>query len=181
MSSFPTLHTARCTLRQIVPADQRDVFKGLSDPEVVRYYGVRFDTYEAAAEQMAWYADMWENGTGIWWAICDRESGAMMGAIGINSIHPMHHKAEIGFWLMTAYQRKGIIMEVLPEAMAYAFGHLRLHRLEAFVETENSASEKVLLRLGFLHEGTQRECEWKNGRWISLGVWGLLTDEALRK
>lgn len=181
MSPFPILGTDRCYLRQIVAADQRDVFRGLSHPEVVRYYGVQFDTYDATAEQMAWYAALLENGSGIWWAVCDRGMGRMMGAIGLHDIHPLHRKAEIGFWLMPEWQGRGIIQEVLPVVTGYAFGPLQLHRLEATVETENTASGKVLSRCGFTHEGTMQECEWKDGRWVSLEVWGLLAKVAQAK
>ena len=43
------LRSERIVLRTISPGDQEHVFRGLSHPDVVRYYGVRFDS--AAYEQ----------------------------------------------------------------------------------------------------------------------------------
>jgi ribosomal-protein-alanine N-acetyltransferase len=57
---------------------------------------------------------------------------------------------------------------------SYGFDKLRLHRIEGIVETENSNCKKALARLGFLHEGTMKECEIKSGRFISLEIYAKL-------
>lgn len=43
---FPTFKTDRLLLRKIVNSDIGHIFKGLSDPDVIRYYGVSFMTLE---------------------------------------------------------------------------------------------------------------------------------------
>ena len=64
--------------------------------------------------------------------------------------------------------------EALPLVVYHAFSTLALHRIVAEVETENLASANVLKRAGFVREGTLRECEVKNGRYLSLDVYALL-------
>lgn len=49
---FPSLQTKRLILRQIIPTDIQDIYKGLSNPEVIKYYGVSFDSLAGTAEQM---------------------------------------------------------------------------------------------------------------------------------
>ena len=49
---FPTLTTVRFLLQQVLPEDQQFVFEGLSHPDIIRFYGVRFDSFEAAGKQM---------------------------------------------------------------------------------------------------------------------------------
>ena len=49
-----------------------------------------------------------------------------------------------------------------------------IHRLEAFVEEGNTASTRVLEKLGFVYEGKLNECEIKDGHYISLLVYALL-------
>jgi ribosomal-protein-alanine N-acetyltransferase len=49
-----------------------------------------------------------------------------------------------------------------------------IHRLEAFVEAGNTSSMQALERMCFTHEGTMRDCEIKNGRYISLHIYSLL-------
>jgi [ribosomal protein S5]-alanine N-acetyltransferase len=169
-----TLQTPRLLLRPFGSADLENVFAGLSHPEVIRHYGVSFTTLEASQEQMDWYASIEREGTGLWRAICAKEDGKFLGAIGLNSIVREHAKGEIGFWLMPEHQGHGYISEVLPILLEHGFGTMGLHRIEAEVETDNAASAKVLVKAGFVHEGTLRECEWKDSRWISLDVFAKL-------
>lgn len=169
-----TLQTQRLLLRSFGPADLENVFAGLSHPEVILHYGVSFATLEATQEQMDWYASIEREGTGLWRAICTKEDGAFLGAIGLNNIVQQHRRGEIGFWLMPEHQGKGYISEALPVIIEHGFSALGLHRITAEVETDNAASAKVLVKGGFVHEGTLRECEWKDGRVISLDVFAKL-------
>ena len=41
---FPTIKTEKLLLRQFADSDLENVFKGLSNPEVIKYYGVSFQT-----------------------------------------------------------------------------------------------------------------------------------------
>jgi hypothetical protein len=70
LAMFPELITKRLLLRKIIPSDQPAIFKGLSDPAVIKYYGVCYTSFEAAAEQMKFYDDLLKDDTGIWWAVC---------------------------------------------------------------------------------------------------------------
>ena len=83
-SQFPRIDTERLALRKIEPTDQDFIYQGLSNPQVIQYYGVSFDTYEATEEQMEWYEQLWQDQTGLWWAIQIRWDERFMGACGLN-------------------------------------------------------------------------------------------------
>jgi ribosomal-protein-alanine N-acetyltransferase len=168
------LRSERIVLRTISPGDQEHVFRGLSHPDVVRYYGVRFDSPEATQEQMAWYARLVREGTGHWWAIRSAENDSFLGAVGLNNIVAVHRRCELGFWLLPEHWNKGYVSDALPLVIAHAFSDLGLHRIMAEVEVANTASARVLERAGFVHEGTLRECEMKDGRYLSLAIYALL-------
>ena len=51
MTEFPILKTERLLLRQFVDTDLENVFKGLSHPEIIKYYGVSYQTLEATKAQ----------------------------------------------------------------------------------------------------------------------------------
>lgn len=171
--SFPELITPHYRLRQIIPQDQEFIFHGLSHPQVIKYYGVRYDTFEAAKGQMDWYEGLWRDKTGIWWLITNAQQQAL-GACGFNYYNPEHEKIELGFWLLPENQGKGIMKEVLPPIIDYIFNNWKVHRIEALVEEENISSYSLLERIGFTREGTMRECEIKDGKHISLVVYSLL-------
>jgi [ribosomal protein S5]-alanine N-acetyltransferase len=176
--TFPEFFTQRLLLRQIVETDIQKVFEGLSRPEMIQYYGVSYGSLEETRIQMNWFRQIWEEGSGIWWAICQKENpNELIGAIGFNGKHAVHKQAEIGYWLLPEYQRKGLMQEAAHPAIEYAFSGFGLHRIYALVETPNQASSKLLKRLGFSFEGCKRESEWKNEKFIDLYWYGLLAHE----
>lgn len=168
------IKTENLLLRPINESDIPSILRGLSNPEVIQYYGVSFFSLEEVKVQMDWYARIEREETGRWWAIADPADEHFYGAIGIHDIHPQHRKAEIGFWLLPAYWGKGYIIEAATRIIKLSFDDLDLHRIYAFVESENHSSKKVLLKLGFVYEGTMKECEIKDGKWIDLEIYALL-------
>jgi ribosomal-protein-alanine N-acetyltransferase len=141
---------------------------------------IHYPTREAARAQMDWFRQLIEEEKGRWWAICLPDDHVMIGAVGFNSLSREHRKAEAGYWLLPDHWGKGYAAEALQSACR--FGHLALclHRIEAVAESDHQATQHVLLRSGFQHEGTLRDAEWKDGRAISLKMYARIysTDEA---
>lgn len=177
MKTTQTLVTPRCVLREIVAEDIEAVFRGLSHPEVIRYYGISFDSLEATQEQMIWFKHLAETETGLWWAICSLDNSVFYGAGGFSSLSKEHKKAEIGFWLLPEFWGKGFMQETFPVICDYGFNQLGLNRIEGFVEPENTACKKAIEKMNFTLEGTMRECEVKNGQFISIDIYSKLKDD----
>ena len=110
----PIIKTKRLLLRKFIASDLENVYKGLSDPEIIKYYGVSYKTLEDTEAQMQFFVDLEKEGTGIWWAVCSLDNKTFYGAGGLNSLNKVHKKAEIGFWLLTEFWGQGIMKEVLP-------------------------------------------------------------------
>jgi len=168
------IKTDRFLLRKVVDSDIENIYKGLSDPEIIKYYGVNFNSLEETEEQMNFYADLEQHGTGIWFAICSLDNKTFYGAGGLNDLSKEHKKAEIGFWLLSDFWGKGIMTEAMPLICNYGFNELGLHRIEGFVESENTNCKKAMAKLDFQHEGTMKDCEIKNGEFISLDIYAKI-------
>ncbi|MFD1096162.1 GNAT family N-acetyltransferase [Salegentibacter chungangensis] len=173
MKSY-NLKTERFLLKEIEQDDITYIYQGLSHPEVIKYYGVSFHSLEDTRMQMEWYADLRKNHTGIWFGIYSLETLEFCGAGGFNNLEKQHHKAEIGFWLLPEFWKKGIMNEVMPELMTFGFEHLNLNRIEAFVESENLSCKKAIEKCNFILEGRMRECEVKNGKYIDVDTYAAL-------
>ena len=173
-SSFPALKTDNIILRKIKSTDQFAVFQGLSDEQVIKYYGVEYHSFADTKMQLDWFNQQLREKTGIWWGITTNEIGTLLGTCGLYNLQEVHRKAELGYWLMPTYWRQGIMRKALTSILEYGFQELNLHRVEAYVETENMASFNLLQRLGFRHEGTLQDCELKRGKFISLNILALL-------
>jgi ribosomal-protein-alanine N-acetyltransferase len=171
MNKFPILETERLTLCQFTAEDLENVFKGLSHPDVIKYYGVSFKTLAATKEQMDWFKNLEKTATGIWWAIWSKDKKQFYGAGGFNDLAAK--KAEVGFWLLPAFWGQGIMKEAMPLICNYAFTKLGLERIEGFVETENSNCKKGLAKLNFEYERTDLDCEIKDGKKISVDVYAM--------
>ena len=171
---FPELITERLLLQQVLPEDQPFIYEGLSHPAVIPFYGVRYDSFEATKAQMEWYKKIYEEGTGISWKIVDKQTKESLGDIAVYLYKLEHNKAEVGFWLLPQYWNKGYASEAMAAVINYWKVEKGLHRLEAFVEEGNIASSKLLEKAGFQYEGKMRDCEIKNGSYISLLIYALL-------
>ncbi|MDO6803081.1 GNAT family N-acetyltransferase [Wenyingzhuangia sp. 1_MG-2023] len=171
---FPILETDRLRLRQFSEKDIENIFKGLSHPDVIKYYGISFSTLEATKEQLEWFQNLENDQTGIWWAIEIKTTGVFCGAGGFNNLDNLHKKAEIGFWLLPDFWGRGYMKEAMSEICDFGFKKLKLHRIEGFVETENSNCKSGLKKLDFQYEGTMRDCEIKKGGYISLDLYSKL-------
>ncbi|GAA4303469.1 GNAT family N-acetyltransferase [Aestuariibaculum suncheonense] len=165
--NFPRIKTDRLFLREITDFDQENIFRGLSNPKVIQYYGISFNSLEATKEQMLWFSEK----TQMWWAICSPDNQTFYGAGGLNDIDHKEKKAEIGLWLLPDFWGKGIMKEVLPLIADYGFQQLKLNRIEGFVESENMNCKKAMSKLDFQYEKTLKDCEIKNGKPISIDVY----------
>lgn len=178
MEQFPELHTENYYLRAFRENDIDEVFRALSHPAVIKHYGISYKTKTATKEQMDWFKRIVQEDSGIWWAIESRRArGVLLGSCGVNSWSHVHNKAEMGYWLLPEYWKQGVMRECVPAIINYLFTQTRLRRIEATVEVGNERSGQLLLRNGFSHEGTLRESEFKNGKYISVEYYGLLKSE----
>ena len=173
---FPELQTSRFLLTRVRDEDQQFLFEGLSDPIAMPYNGIYYKTFEETKEQLDWYEKNYNSGTGVHWKITDKNSSEKIGVISYYYHKPEHKKAEVGFWILKQFWNQGITTEVLKVVIDYCHKEKGIHRLEAFIESENIASARVLEKNGFVLEGTMIDAEIKFGRYISLKVYGLLLD-----
>ena len=169
--------TTRFLLKEITQSDIQHIFKGLSNPEVTKYYAVHFPSLEATREQMDWYADLRKNGTGIWWGIWSKEKDVFVGAGGFNDLDKENRKAEIGLWLLPEFWGHGILAEVMPCLFHEGFYSLNLNRIEGFVDADNAKCRRALESINFSREGVLRQTEFKDGKFLDVVVYSILKEE----
>ncbi len=85
--------------------------------------------------------------------------------------------AEIGYALGAKYRGQGYATEAARALMAYGFTSLDLHRIQADTGSDNSASWRVMERLGMRREKQLQEAIFKDGEWVDALIYGILADE----
>ena len=109
------------------------------------------------AEGLAWIERQWaraDNGTGLSQAIADPVSSEALGAVVLMSRQP--GTAEIGYWLIEGARGRGLGSRAVALVARWAVIEARLARVEALVEPGNTASRRVLEKIGFQKEGHLR-------------------------
>jgi len=177
----PTLATARLILRPLSHADVPALFAIFSDRAVARYWSRPAMTHLTQARRLVSIARAgYRTGESMSLGIELADTHALVGTCTLFAFHPSSRRAEIGYALAHAQWGRGYMNEALVRLVSYAFDDLDLHRLEADIDPANAASERTLLRLGFVREGHLRE-RWIVGDTISDShVYGLLRHEWVR-
>ena len=82
--------------------------------------------------------------------------------------------ATIGYWVGEPYAGQGYMTAALKPLIAFAFGALGLHRIEAACVPDNAASHRLLLKSGFREEGRARAYLKINGSWRDHLLFGMV-------
>ena len=110
-----------------------------------------------------------ENNKGINWAITLKGNPKLIGIIGHYRIQPENHRCEIGYMILPQYNEQGIVSEAIKMILEYGFNDLQMHSIEAVIDPENKASERVLQKNGFVKEAHILENElWEGKFWDSV-------------
>ena len=172
------LTTERLVLRAYADTDRAAFHRMYSDPDVMRYgTGAPWRSIDEATAYLD--KDRRERAAGetLRLAIERRSDGATIGSCALFAFEPDSRRAEIGYSLARDAWGHGYASETAGRLLAYAFDELRLHRIEADIDPRNTASARLLERLGFRREGLLRE------RWIIAGeagdsaIYGLLATD----
>ncbi len=104
--------------------------------------------------------------------------GYLIGSMGVDDLSIGEtHRAEVGYWLASAYRGQGLITDALGVFVEYAFNYLEVTRLTAHTLDFNKASAKVLQKNNFTLEGCLRQhTKTRNGLFDVL-AWGLLKSD----
>ena len=177
----PVLETSRLRLRPYRMDDAEAMFALYSDPRVMRYWSFPAWTERAQASTYLTMAlAAMDSGEIFPWAIADRGSDRLIGALTLFSLHTAQRRAEIGYSLSPDYQGRGLATEALRQGLGFAFDELGLVRIEADIDPRNTSSWRLLERIGFVREGLLRK-RWRvNGEICDTAFYGLLEEEFIR-
>jgi ribosomal-protein-alanine N-acetyltransferase len=85
--------------------------------------------------------------------------------------------ASIGYWIDSRVAGLGLAPTAVAMVCDYCFDMLALHRIEIVIRPENTASLRVVAKLGFRHEGTRPGFLHIDGDWRDHEVFALTAPE----
>lgn len=172
---FKNLETERLLLRRVAVSDIKEIRELRGNPETMKFIPRPLVTNdEEALEHFKMIDEKIENNSGINWAITLKENPKLIGIIGHYRIQPENHRCEIGYMILPQYNGQGIVTEAIKPVLEYGFDHLNMHSIEAVIDPENEASERVLQKNGFVKEAHILENELWNGKFWDTVIYSLL-------
>ena len=93
------------------------------------------------------------------------DNGLVGGLTLANVRRGVAQAGSLGYWIGKPFARQGYMLAAVRALVPFAFGPLRLHRLEAACIPTNAASIGLLEKSRFTREGYAREYLCINGMW----------------
>lgn len=173
------IETERLILRRMRAGDLDDFLAYRNDPQVQEFDGMSGLSREEGERFIEGQTDRLIGVPGQWLQIVIelKETGSVIGDLGFRIDGDLPFTAEIGYRLGLPYQRQGYATEAARALLGYAFGVLRLHRIEAYVDCNNRDSIALLERLRFRREAHFVESYPSENGWTDEYLYALLERE----
>jgi ribosomal-protein-alanine N-acetyltransferase len=106
-----------------------------------------------------------------------KKDGTIVGVVNLNEIvRGVFESAFLGYWVGADFQGQGYMKQGLSLVLDFAFGQLGLHRLEANIMPENTASLALVQALGFQREGFSPSYLKIAGQWRDHERWAIIRE-----
>lgn len=174
------LKTPRLALRPFTDDDIAAFSCYRSDPQVARYQG--WDAPFSLEQAAQFIADM-QTATpaepGEWYQLAfeRKTDGQLIGDCAFKSLGEDPRQAEIGFTLARPHHGQGYASEGVGCLLQYLFSDLNLHRVRANCDPQNTASIRLMKKLGMRHEGRWVKSLWFKGHWADEDWFAILREE----
>lgn len=173
------VYTDRLVIRRPSPDDLHAFLAYRNAHENMRLQPIERMPHAEAQTFLARQAGLTSDADNCWlmFAIELRESGGMIGEVGMYIESGSKQTGDIGWSLNRAFWGQGYATEAAKWLIDYAFGERRLHRLTSNASTQNTESIRLLERLGMRREGTTRESVLVHGVWHDEHRYAMLSSE----
>ncbi|MFI9527759.1 GNAT family N-acetyltransferase [Micromonospora rosaria] len=145
------------TLRRLAPGDADEMYALHSRPEVVANQAPPVPPERHVIALRCRLAEsQWLTGTAARLAILDAGTGRFAGSCGLVYAEPGTGQASIGYALAPGFRGRGLATRAVRLLAGWAFGPVGAARLVAGTVPDNTASHRVLHRVGFHREALLR-------------------------
>jgi [ribosomal protein S5]-alanine N-acetyltransferase len=173
----PALSDGRIGLRRWREEDVECVRLAGTDPDIPK--GTTVPAVYTPDMGRAFIHRQWsrmDNGEGVSQAIVEFGSDRAIGLMWV-ALRPQPHVGGLGYWVVPPERGHGAATAAVNLVVPWALSVLDLRRLEAWVEPENLASQRLLRRSGFQAEGRLRNFLTIDDRSVDALVFSVIAPE----
>jgi RimJ/RimL family protein N-acetyltransferase len=154
-----------------------DVTDLLADPDVLRFTRVPVPVPpDFPRRWLARYANGRRDGTCAGFAALDAD-GRFVGIALAPTIDRETSEVELGYIVAPAARGRGLAQAMLAQLTRWAFVEAGALRITLVIDVENTASERVAERCGYVHEGVMRSVHLKGDARIDAALWSRLPSD----
>lgn len=118
------------------------------------------------------------NGTGYPMFVLSPDGETLLGGLTLSQVQRgVAQSAVLGYWMGMPFAGKGFMSAAVRALIVFSFDTLHLNRIEAACLPHNTASIRLLERVGFRREGYARRFLCIDGRWQDHLLYGLVRDD----
>lgn len=175
----PSIETARLSFRAFTVDDFDAVHAYGSDPVVTRYTAFGPNTPEQTKGflQIVSAEPSQEERANYSFALIYKQTNQLIGSCGLMRSDTNGPQYGFGYVLHKDWWRQGLASEATAALIQFGFGELRAHRLWAQVFLGNTASERVLQKLGLRYEGCALKSFYIRETWFDVQTFAMLRNE----
>jgi ribosomal-protein-alanine N-acetyltransferase len=173
----PTIELDEVRLRPLRMTDVDAFYAYLRDPavtELTAYPVITVPLVEAMIERAV---SRWAAGELSKWGVALRQDDKIVGTCGFNEHSQVHRWAELAYDLARPHWGKGLMRRTVAAVLQWAYGQNHVDRVQAFVRVDNSRSERLLQRSGFMREGCLRSFRVCRGQPHDYYLYSLLRSD----
>jgi len=178
MNDLSTLTTDRLTLDRFTDADVPRLVELCSDWKIAQTTLNIPHPYsqQHARDWLIYDAERVAAGLAYSYAIRLSDTRELIGNVRINP-DERHQRAEIGYWVGVPYWGKGYCTEAGREVIRFGFEEVGLNAITCGYFVGNTASQRVMQKLGIPFEGVRRQHYYRHEKFIDLAVGTMLRSD----
>jgi len=174
------INTDRLLLRPYNLDDLDDLYDIQSRPQVARYlyWSARDrDEVRAALRLKIHGSVLSDQGGQLTLAVVLPETGTMIGEVRLVWVSRAYRQGEIGYVFHPDHGGRGYATEATEVVLRLGFDELGLHRIIGRLDGRNTASARVLERVGLRREAHFVQNEIVKGEWVDEMIYAMIEDE----
>ena len=178
----PRLETPRLVLRGVEESDADAVFAYASSPTITRH--TLWDTHKDMIDTLEFVRDYavsrYLEKMPEPYGICLKtDPTRVIGTVGAFWATRTNRTMEMGYALSEAHHGRGIMTEAARAVLAHVFAAYDVERVQAHCMAPNTASARVMQKIGMTFEGTLRSALCHRGTFWDMHMYSILRREFL--
>lgn len=179
---FPVLRSADIVLSKIEEAHLEELYEIYNNDKVFEYCGIIPKHNKATVQNIIGHyeRDYGKRSRIKWGIFAAGDSERLLGIIEACEFNQKVNMVTIGYFLAEAQWGRGIASRAVEVLLDFLFNQAHINRIQAEVMLLNTPSKKVLLKNGFLKEGTLRQASlWSGKGIVDLEIYSILREDYL--